>query len=92
MSFGPKHILCFGDSFTEGFTQGGTAFAPYSDAMASLLRNCGEKVEVVEEGESGDQVTAGNFTSRMEQRCMWFTFFYERIFDFIKLREETKSA
>lgn len=82
MSSSLTRILCFGDSLTEGYTQGGTAFAPYSDAMASLLRKCGETVEVVEEGESGDQVTAGNFASRMEERCMcFFLFVYGGRFD-----------
>ena len=79
----PTRILCFGDSLTEGYTQAGTVWAPYGDALAKainpMLRMAERRgVEVVEDGVSGDQVTAGSFTSRMRERCkdvLCFLFF-----------------
>jgi len=61
-------ILCFGDSLTEGYTYDGVSYAPYSDALKLKLEAAGESVQVVTEGESGDQVSNG-FRRRMERRC-----------------------
>jgi lysophospholipase L1-like esterase len=62
-------ILCLGDSLTEGYTGGGVVFEPYSEAFEALLKKCGWLVDVVTDGESGDQVTAGSFQWRMSKRC-----------------------
>ena len=69
-----SRILCFGDSLTEGYTKMGDEFVPYSDALEKLLRKCGHKVNVQEDGMSGDQITGG-FSSRMIERCKGFTLF-----------------
>ena len=67
-------ILCFGDSLTEGYSNYGTQFTPYSDEMKRKLRHLDEPLitDVVTEGQSGDRVTSGNFKWRMEQRRAYF--------------------
>ena len=70
----PIRILCFGDSLTEGYTQQGTSFTPYSGVFKSFLQKSGREVQVVTDGESGDQVTAGTFGRRMAVRCKSLTF------------------
>ena len=67
----PLSILCFGDSLTEGYSQHGLRFTPYSAAMQTRLeKQLGKEweIEVHTDGMSGDQVTGG-FLTRMEDRC-----------------------
>lgn len=70
----PNRILCLGDSLTEGYTQQGTTFTPYSETLKAALQKSGRQVDVVTDGESGDQVTAGSFGWRMSVRCKDFGF------------------
>lgn len=62
-------ILCLGDSLTEGYSEPGADFTPYGDSLKAALSKAGKKVDVVTDGESGDQVTAGSFGRRMTMRC-----------------------
>jgi len=65
----PLDILCFGDSLTEGYSQYGLLFTPYSATLSQKLQeSLGSKyeIEVHTDGESGEQVTAG-FLGRMQQ-------------------------
>lgn len=68
----PTRILCLGDSLTEGYTQQGMEFTPYSETLKALLQKSGRQVDVVTDGESGDEVTAGSFAWRMAMRCKGF--------------------
>jgi len=66
-------ILCFGDSLTEGFTDRGMRFEPYSAYMKAMLEKQGignMKIEVVTEGQSGELATAPGFERRMTAKCM----------------------
>lgn len=74
-------ILCLGDSLTEGYTGGGAVYQPYSEAFEALLKKCGWVIDVVTDGESGDQVTAGSFEWRMTKRCK--SLISSRRFDFM---------
>mmetsp|Transcript_112110 Transcript_112110/g.327963 ORF Transcript_112110/g.327963 Transcript_112110/m.327963 type:complete len:249 (-) Transcript_112110:82-828(-) len=51
-----RTVLCFGDSLTEGFCQGGRVFRPYSGRLAQRLRQlCAASAPaVVNAGESGE--------------------------------------
>ncbi|KAJ8058387.1 hypothetical protein OCU04_012578 [Sclerotinia nivalis] len=66
----PLKILCLGDSLTEGYSQYGTKFYPYSKWMKEVL---GKKwpdreIEVITDGISGDLLTPpGGFKRRMER-------------------------
>lgn len=52
-----KRILCFGDSLTEGWIQGGKRFHPYTIQLKSLLdEEMQSKCEVINEGLSGEMV------------------------------------
>lgn len=42
----PLRILAFGDSLTEGFTDGGFSFHPYANKLQELLRRHQPDVEV----------------------------------------------
>ena len=54
---GAFHVLCLGDSLTEGYTLNGTAFFPYTDTLCSLLTQAVPiPVVVYNEGKSGDRV------------------------------------
>lgn len=63
-------ILCFGDSLTEGYSQYGTRFDPYSRTMKRVLEEKlkGQEIEVLTDGQSGDLVTAGSFKGRVGRR------------------------
>jgi hypothetical protein len=70
----PLRILCFGDSLTEGYTDHGISFAPYSDTLLQKLKShlslsSRYNITVDTDGMSGDQVT-GSFLGRMEDRCI----------------------
>jgi hypothetical protein len=65
-------ILCLGDSLTDGYTDQGAEFTPYGESLKAALTKAGRKVDVVIDGESGDQVTAGSFGRRMTLRCKAF--------------------
>ena len=67
-------ILCFGDSLTEGYTQHGTLFTPYSETLLSTLKSnlplaSKYNIAIDTDGMSGDLVT-GSFLGRMEERCI----------------------
>jgi lysophospholipase L1-like esterase len=69
----PLRILCFGDSLTEGYTQHGLHYHPYSDTLLDKLRadlslSTRYNISVDTDGMSGDQVTGG-FRRRMQDRC-----------------------
>jgi lysophospholipase L1-like esterase len=67
----PLDILCFGDSLTEGYSQYGLRFTPYSTTLSQRLKEALEQhyeIEVHTDGESGELVTAG-FLRRMQQHC-----------------------
>jgi hypothetical protein len=64
-------ILCFGDSLTEGYSEYGLLFTPYSRTLSEKLKAIlGSEFEigVHTDGESGEQVTTG-FLHRMQQHC-----------------------
>jgi hypothetical protein len=64
-------ILCFGDSLTEGYSEYGLLFTPYSTTLCEKLKAIfGSEFEigVHTDGESGEQVTTG-FLHRMQQHC-----------------------
>ncbi|PMD13280.1 SGNH hydrolase [Hyaloscypha hepaticicola] len=68
----PLRILCFGDSLTEGYTQHGMDFTPYSDTLLDKLRanlslSTRYNISIDTDGMSGDQVTGG-FLVRMKKR------------------------
>jgi len=49
----PQRILCYGDSLTAGFYNGGTAFEPYGQTMSRELGGMGEQCDVAVCGLSG---------------------------------------
>jgi len=66
-------ILCFGDSLTEGYTQHGSRFTPYSETLLTALKSnlplsSKYNIAIDTDGMSGDLVT-GSFLGRMEDRC-----------------------
>jgi lysophospholipase L1-like esterase len=69
---GAYHILCIGDSLTEGYTKNGTAFWPYADTLQRLLaREMAKKehslpVVVYNEGVSGDRILGTGMKRRLE--------------------------
>ncbi|KAE9382177.1 SGNH hydrolase [Stipitochalara longipes BDJ] len=68
----PLRILCFGDSLTEGYTQHGSLFSPYSATLLHVLksniaRSTKYNIAVDTDGMSGDLVT-GSFLGRMKDR------------------------
>lgn len=69
---GAYHILCIGDSLTEGYTKNGTAFWPYADTLQRLLaQEIGKKehplpVVVYNEGVSGDRILGSGMKRRLE--------------------------
>jgi hypothetical protein len=70
----PLRILCFGDSLTEGYSNYGLTFTPYSDTLLQKLKSdlflsSKYNIAVDTDGMSGDQVT-GSFLGRMEDRCI----------------------
>ncbi|KAF8060539.1 hypothetical protein HT031_004716 [Scenedesmus sp. PABB004] len=55
-------VLAFGDSLTEGFTDGGNAFHPYAKRLGDRLypeMPKGWHLEIEEQGESGERVLLG---------------------------------
>jgi hypothetical protein len=69
----PLRILCFGDSLTEGYTQHGLHYTPYSNTLLDKLRSnlslsTRYNISIDTDGMSGDQVTGG-FLTRMQDRC-----------------------
>jgi hypothetical protein len=71
----PLRILCFGDSLTEGYTQHGLHYTPYSDTLFDKLRSnlslsTRYNISIDTDGMSGDQVTGG-FLTRMQDRCTY---------------------
>ncbi|KAN0121772.1 SGNH hydrolase [Hyaloscypha variabilis] len=65
-------ILCFGDSLTEGYTQHGSRFTPYSETLLTALKSnlslsAKYNIAIDTDGMSGDLVT-GSFLGRMEDR------------------------
>jgi len=46
-------VLCYGDSNTAGFGNGGKTFHPYKIALEQALRQQGSRCEVVHDGRSG---------------------------------------
>jgi hypothetical protein len=70
----PLRILCFGDSLTEGYTNNGLNYIPYSDTLLQKLQSAPSltskyDITVDTDGMSGDQVT-GSFRGRMEDCCI----------------------
>lgn len=69
---GAYHVLCLGDSLTEGYTKNGTAFWPYADTLNSLLSQEIAKgkhplpVVVYNEGVSGDRILGSGMKRRLE--------------------------
>ncbi|KAH7419702.1 SGNH hydrolase-type esterase domain-containing protein [Cadophora sp. MPI-SDFR-AT-0126] len=64
----PLHVLCFGDSLTEGYSMYGMQWTPYSETLQTRLdEQLGNewKVNIDTDGVSGQLVTAG-FRKRME--------------------------
>jgi len=49
----PRRILCYGDSLTAGFHNGGTAFEPYGQTLSHELSNWGGHCDVAVCGLSG---------------------------------------
>lgn len=68
----PLKILCLGDSLTEGYSNYGTKFTPYSRWMKEVLAKKwpDREIEVITDGISGDLLTPpGGFKRRMEKHC-----------------------
>jgi lysophospholipase L1-like esterase len=67
------NILCFGDSLTEGYTNGGISFTPYAKSMKSWLESAwpSTKINVDIDGSSGDMVDEhyGLFLTRIKDSC-----------------------
>ncbi|KAG4027404.1 hypothetical protein MFRU_030g00400 [Monilinia fructicola] len=66
----PLKILCLGDSLTEGYSNYGTKFTPYSRWMKEVLAKewPDREIEVITDGISGDLLTPpGGFKRRMEK-------------------------
>ncbi|KAG9243385.1 putative GDSL-like lipase/acylhydrolase [Calycina marina] len=61
-------VLAFGDSLTEGYSNWGAQWTPYSESKAfeAILDATGDVFQIVVEGQSGDFAIA--FRRRMEQR------------------------
>lgn len=51
-------ILCFGDSLTEGYCEGGRTLTPYSLQLARALTERASELEVVNAGISGEETAA----------------------------------
>jgi lysophospholipase L1-like esterase len=67
---GAFHVLCLGDSLTEGYTLNGTDFSPYTDTLQVLLAAVVSiPVVVYNEGKSGDRVL-GPFMHRRLTNCL----------------------
>lgn len=67
---GAFHVLCLGDSLTEGYTLNGTEFSPYTNTLYSLLSEAlSIPVVVYNEGKSGDRVL-GPFMHRRLMNCI----------------------
>lgn len=66
-------VLCFGDSLTAGFSQGGSLFHPYGIQLKASLEKALPKWNITTdiEGLGGDQAVSppGLFLSRMEELC-----------------------
>jgi hypothetical protein len=65
------NILCFGDSLTEGYSNYGARFTPYSKWLKSKLEaklSDSYYISIETDGVSGDLVTRG-FRRRMERQC-----------------------
>lgn len=60
----PLRILCYGDSLTAGFANGGNAFEPYGRAMADTLGGLGTPCDVSVCGHSGK--TASEMVASMD--------------------------
>ena len=67
------HILCFGDSLTEGIYLGAPRPHPYSIALKSALEKAFPSFNVTtdNQGVGGDRATSppGNFLPRIEKAC-----------------------
>ncbi len=66
-------ILCFGDSLTAGFSQGGALYHPYAGALKESLEKAFPLFNITTDvqGAPGDQVTTppGNYLTRMDTLC-----------------------
>ncbi|KAI8801461.1 SGNH hydrolase-type esterase domain-containing protein [Cladochytrium replicatum] len=59
------HILCLGDSLTEGYTKYGMFYHPYSDTLSQLLKSHNIKSSITNAGLSGDRVLDGRMLPRL---------------------------
>lgn len=66
-------ILCFGDSLTEGYSDGGLTWCPYAESMSNFLKaTWPSKIVAIEvKGRSGDFVISphGKFMQRIQREC-----------------------
>jgi lysophospholipase L1-like esterase len=60
------HILCLGDSLTEGYTSHGSQRHPYTNRLAERLENASYTASITQAGLSGDMVTEG-FKPRLQR-------------------------
>lgn len=81
----PLHILCFGDSLTEGYSQWGMVMTPYSRTLRDVLEkrlNAYGRSEGEKEGKEGEkwnvlvetdgvsgELVTKYFLGRMESQC-----------------------
>jgi lysophospholipase L1-like esterase len=81
------HILCLGDSLTEGFTRYGTEFHPYGPAMAEALGQSLPNIKsyVVVEGLSGDQMCPpmGRYMPRLQAKRELYHMFHPKTLIFM---------
>ena len=54
-----KKVLCFGDSLTEGWIEGGAKFHPFTTILSQLLNHRTKCYEVINAGLSGETVCEG---------------------------------
>jgi lysophospholipase L1-like esterase len=67
----PLHILCFGDSLTQGYHGFGAFTSPYGETLEERLQEAfpHREIKVVTSGVAGDVVCASRFATRMNEEC-----------------------
>ena len=69
-------VLCFGDSLTWGYSNGGQLAHPYSIKLKERLAQAlpHTKLEVITNGLSGDVASFSRFATRLQTECEYIHF------------------